>query len=471
MRDIKKLGNKSIFLSIITFFLFSTTAVATTPGPQIEKNKSVINFQHWKTTNGAQVYFSQSKQVPMVDIAVVFAAGAARDGEHPGIAQFTNNMLSEGAGKLNADQIAQAFDSVGAEFSSSVDHDMAIVDLRSLVDAKFLQPALNTFIQIINSPSFPLDSFQRLKKQTLQSLKLQQQSPEITAKKAFYAALYGQQPYGHPILGTTASVSALIPGQLQQFYQQYYVANNAIIVIVGDLTRETATTIANQVTANLPAGKPATQLALAKPDTLAPAGKLQKIPFPSEQTHILLGQIGISYQNPDFFPLMVGNYILGAQPLIARLFKQVRIERGLAYSVASQFKPLQENGPFVIAMQTRTDKAMEALEVSKKTLTDFIQHGPTDKELEAAKKSLIGSFPLGIASNSAIASKLVLLSFYNLPLDFFDTYREKIAAVTIPQIQQAFAKHLKPTEFSTVMVGQFPADKTVENSQRAHEQK
>jgi zinc protease len=414
----------------------------------------VLDVQNWKTENGSQVYFVKSDQIPIVDIALVFAAGSNRDGQNLGLANFTNGMLNESAGKLNADQIAQAFDNVGAEYSASVDKDMAVVALRSLSDPKFLQPALETFTQVITAPSFSIDAFQRVKKQLLQGLKLQQQSPEVIGSKAFFAKLYGKQAYGQPIPGTVASVSAFIPSQLKQFYQQYYVAQNAMVVLVGNLTKEQAKEIANQITKGLVAGKAAVKLplAVASPQT---GQALEQIPFPSGQTHIFMGQIGIDHHSPDYFPLIVGNYILGGQPLVARLFKQVRVERGLAYSIGSQFKPMQLRGPFVVSMQTRTDKAMEALQVSKKVLADFIQTGPTEAELEAAKKSIIGQFPLSLANNSDIADKVVFLSFYQLPADYLDTYRDKVAAVTIPQIQQAFKKNLNLEQMFTVMVGQF----------------
>lgn len=430
---------------IYFIFLLSVASL-----PVFANSKPVLPIQHWQTKNGAQVYFVESKQLPMVDIEIVFNAGSARDGSQLGIAQLTNSMLNEGTKTLDADQIARRFDQVGAQYGASIDRDKATVKLRSLIEPKFLVPALETFADILSNTSFPQNALQRVQKQTLIALQQEKQSPSTIARNDFDKNLYFNQPYGHSVLGTQAVVESLKAQDLQKFYRQYYVAKNATIAIVGDVDRQKAEAIAEQITKGLPTGSAASllpqPLALTKSDE-------QKINYPSQQTTVLIGQIGIAKKDPDFFPLSVGNHILGGGVLTSRLFEEVRNKRGLSYGVSSQFSTAQIPGPFAIILQTRNDQVKNAVEATRQTLQDFLNNGPTEKELKQAKQNIIGSFPLAIADNASILGNLVNIGFYQLPLDYLDTYRDNVNAVTLDQIRTAFKKHIQPDKMVTVMVG------------------
>ena len=412
--------------------------------------KPVLDIKHWITVNGAQVLFVETHTLPMLDIQVTFNAGSARDGEHHGLAQFTNAMLEEGTGTLTADQIADAFDDVGAKFSASVNKDMAVVSLRSVTDKKLLNSALDIFAEVLTQPAFPEQAFQRVQKQILSAIAEQQQQPLIIANNAFWHELYGDLPYGHSVLGTSQSVQSLTPQNLQAFYQNYYVAKNALITVVGDVTLPQAKAIIERVIARLPSGQRAAKLPSI---SILNSAKTKHIDFPSAQTNVFIGQIGIARNDQDYFPLLVGNFILGQSPLTSELFQEVRNKRGLAYSIGSGFAALQTQGPFCIVLQTRTEEAKQAIKVTKETLAKFVKRGSTKKQLNAAKQSLIGRFPLQLASNDGILSVLTVIGFYHLPLDYLDTYRPKISAVTLEQIQDAFKHHIQPKKMVTVTVG------------------
>lgn len=428
------------------FFCFSLLIISPI---YAQKSDPIIPIQHWQTSNGAQVYFVPTPEVPMLEVNVVFPAGSARDGDKSGLAQLTNAMLNQGTIHLNADQIAEQFDSVGAQFGATTIRDMSIINLQSLTDKKYLDPALKTFSQILSEANFPKAAFLRTQQQTLSAISAQQQTPDAVAKNTFFAKLYANQPYATPVLGLTDTVAKLTPEDLQKFYKQYYIANNAIITLVGAINRQQAEGIANELVQNLPKGNTATNLPLVQTN----AETLQHIAFPSAQTTIMTGQIGITYQNPDYFPLFVGNYILGASPLTSRLFSEVREKRGLAYSVVSVFVPLQAQGPFVVVLQSRNTEAKQALQLVQQNIQKFVQDGPSPSEVAATKKKIINSFPLTLAGNDAISQNLIMIGFYHLPLDFLDTYRNKINAVTPEQIKTAFQKHILPNRMVTVMVG------------------
>ncbi len=442
----------SLFLSISLILFVNTSMAQQTTGPVT--TKPVLAITHWQTASGIPVYFVQASQLPMLDLQVIFTAGSGQDGKNGGLAQLTNNLLNEGAGAFSAEQIAQQFDRVGAIFSASINRDLATVGLRSLTDPNFLNPALTTFTRVLTSPSFSDTSFNLVKKQILIQLEQDRQDPSTIAKKAFMKALYGNHPYSHALSGDTASINAINLTDVKQFYQQFYVQKNALIAMVGDLTPAQAHTIAEQVTKALPMGNAAAPLS---PAAAATKALTQHIEFPSQQTSILVGQVSIAPQDPDLFPLMVGNYTLGGAPLVSILFNQVREARGLAYQAVSQFAPLAANGPFLMLLQTRNEQATNALNLSQQLLRNFVSQGPTAEQLSAAKQNLIGSFPLSFTSNQDILNQLAFLAFYHLPLDYFDTYRQKLNNVTAEQVQKAFAKHIDLNALTTITVGKTSA--------------
>jgi zinc protease len=407
-------------------------------------------IQQWQTSNGARVYFVAAPELPMIDIRVVFDAGSARDGKQPGLALFTSAMLEEGAAGLNADTIASRFEDLGAQFSAGAYRDMATVGLRSLSKKAILKPALKTFIQVLSKPDFPTKALARVRKQMLTGLQQEEQQPESIAEKAFYKALYGDHPYAIPSDGTIKSVKAMQKKDLRDFYQRYYVAHNAVIAIVGALDEAEAKRLAEEVTAGLHAGKVAADL--PQPAVLKQA-KTQHIEYPSSQTHILMGQPGIARGDKDYFPLYVGNHILGGGGFGSRLTTEVREKRGLSYSVYSYFAPMHAAGPFVLGLQTRNDSADKALKVLRDTLVKFRSEGPTAKELDAAKKNITGGFPLKVDSNSDILGYIAMIGFYGLPLDYLDRFNARIEAVTAEQIRDAFQRRVDPAHMVTITVG------------------
>ena len=410
-------------------------------GPQI---------QQWQTANGARVLFVPAPEIPMVDAQVVFDAGSARDLAKPGIAVLTNAMLNEGAGDKNADAIAEQFANLGARQGGSAERDMASFSLRSLTDASKLQPAAELLALILKQPTFPQDAFARVQSNALVGLQAQKQSPDEITSEAFFKAVFGAHPYASEPSGTEESVKALTVEDLKAFYKQYYVARNAVVAIVGAVDRAAAEKLANTLVGDLPEGAAAAKL--AEVASLADAN-IVKLSHPSTQTHVMMGQPGIRRADPDYFALYLGNHILGGNGLVSRISDEVREKRGLSYSAYSYFMPMRNRGPYVLGLQTRTDKTDEAIKVLRDTLEKFVKDGPTAKELEAAKKNITGGFALRVDSNKKIADYLALIGFYNLPLDYLDTFIARINAVTLPQVKDAFKRRVDPGKMVTVIVG------------------
>lgn len=407
-------------------------------------------LQHWQTKNGASVLYVSAPDLPMVDVRVVFDAGSARDGDKPGLSQLTNAVLTDGAGSWDADQIAQRMDSVGAKLGSGSLRDMAWVSLRTITEKKAFDQSISTLAEILKSPTFPADALERNRQIMLANLQREEQSPGDVAKKQFMQMLFGSHPYAIHSSGTEESLKAITRGDLFAYQKRYYVAGNAIISIVGALDRKGAESLSELLSSGMQAGEAAPQLPEVA-DLDAAANK--SIPFPSSQSHILMGQPGMRRGDPDYFALYVGNHILGGSGLVSLLSNEVREKRGLSYSVYSFFAPMRVNGPFIIGAQTKNEQAKLALDVIRKTVSDYIRRGPTDAELKAAKQNITGGFPLNIASNGKIAEYISMIGFYKLPLDHLDTFVEKINAVTREQIKDAFQRRVHPDRFVTVVVG------------------
>jgi zinc protease len=181
-----------------------------------------------------------------------------------------------------------------------------------------------------------------------------------------------------------------------------------------------------------------------------------RVPFESAQAHVLMGQPGYKRNDPDFFALTVGNYILGGGGFVSRLTEQVREKRGLSYSVYSYFAPGLHAGPFAVGLQTRPDQADQALQVAQEVVRTFVAEGPTEAELKAAKDNLIGSFPLRLDSNRKLLDNLANMAWHELPLDYLDTWTQAVDRVTVQDIRAVFQRKLQPERMVTVTVGAKP---------------
>lgn len=408
------------------------------------------DIQHWTTPRGGRVYFVATQGLPLVDVRLVFDAGSARDGAKFGLAALTSNLLDTGAGNWDADAIAQRLENVGAMLNSGASRDSAFVALRSLTHPEKLSVALETAKQVLAHPRFEPKDFDREKSRTLLGIKQRGEDPGDIAEIAFMKALYGDHPYAHPPEGDKETVEALTRDDLVDFHKRTYTAKNGILVIVGDVRRAEAEAIADNLLSALPDGEALPPL----PEPVAkPSAATTKTPFPSEQTHIFAGELGMRVNDPDYFPLYVGNHILGGSGLVSRIMEEVREKRGFAYSASSYFYPLRVTGPYQISLQTKNAQVGEALEVAVKTVRDFIANGPTDKELEASKKNIVGGFVLRLDSNQKLTGEVASIAFYNRPLDYLDTFTQKVQAVTKEDIKRAFKARIDPEKLQTVLVG------------------
>ncbi|MEI7614105.1 MAG: pitrilysin family protein, partial [Betaproteobacteria bacterium] len=378
---------------------------------------------------------------------VDFAAGTAYDPPgKAGTASLTQGLIDMGVKGLDETQIANRLADLGALLSGGADMDRASVSLRTLSDAAKRVPAVDILRAVLTTPQFPAEVLDREKARTVAALKEALTRPDSIASKAFWSAMYPTHPYGR--YSTPESVAGLERSDLLAFYQSYFTAKRAVVTLVGDLSRKQAEALAQLITADLPAGGSS-----AAPEVPSlPAASEKRIEHPAAQAHLLMGLPALKRGDPDFFPLLVGNYSLGGGGFVSRLMKEVREKRGYAYSVYSYFVTLGQPGPFQIGLQTKKEQVNDALKVTRDVLTRFLAEGPSEAELQAAKQNLVGSFPLRLDSNRKILENVAALGFYGLPLDYLDRYTENVDKVTVDDIKAAFARHVKLENMVTVVV-------------------
>ncbi len=412
---------------------------------------ALLPIQHWQTKSGARVYFVENRDLPMFDVSVDFPAGSAFDTrEKSGLAALTQRLLKLGAGGLAEDEIARRMADAGAQLAGRLDNDRGGMSLRTLTSADELKPALDVFARVLQRPEFPAAVVEREKTRTIDAIRESDTRPETILGRNFNALVYGNHPYGLRSSGEADTVANLTRDDLAGFYRRHYTVDQAVVAIIGNLSRGEAEALADQLTADLPrAGAPA---AIPEVPPLTRA-EMRVIAHPATQSHLLIGAPGIKRDDPDYFPLFVGNYILGGGGFVSRITEEVRQKRGLAYSVYSYFSPLQQQGPFVIGLQTRKDQAGEALAVVRATLKEFLAAGPTADELKKAKQNLVGGFPLRIDSNRKILDYLGTIGFYRLPLTYLDDFVPQVEKVTIAGIRNAFARRVDAERMVTVIVG------------------
>lgn len=405
----------------------------------------------WTAPSGAKVLFVESHVLPVVDVQVDFAAGSAyAPAGKAGVAGLTRGLLSQGAGNLSEQAIADRLADLGAQLGGGVDPDRASLSLRTLSDAPTRDGALAVLRTVLVAPAFPADVVARERDRAVAALKESLTRPETLASRAFWQNLYGDHPYGRQ--ATPESIAALTRDDLAAYWKARYTARRATVTLVGDLTRAQAEAVAQDLTAGLPAEAANGGASLALPAVTPPKATTVAVAHPAAQSHLFIGSPTFKRGDPDFFPLVVGNYVLGGGGFVSRLMKEVREKRGYAYSVYSYFLPLKEEGPFQIGLQTKRDQAGAALKVVRDTLAEFIAKGPTESELQAAKDNLVGGFPLRLDSNRKLLDQVATIGFYGLPLDWLDRYTERVKAVTVTQIKDAFARHVQDARLVTVEV-------------------
>lgn len=422
--------------------------------------RAAIPIQHWVHASGARVYLVESPAIPMLDVQIDIDGGSRRDPpQQAGLARATAGMLSagvlagDGQPALDENRLAEAWADLGASFGASAGGDRFSVSLRSLTRPALLERAVALAARQLAAPAWPDAVWQRERERLVAGLREAETRPGTLAGRRFAQAVYGDHPYGRDT--TAATLAAIDVGAQRSFYRRHLAACRAQVVLVGAVDRAGADRIVGPLMAALQGHGCE---ALPPVPEVAPLAAAQdiRLPFDAAQAQVLIGQPGMRRDDPDFFPLFVGNYILGGGGFVSRLTTEVREKRGLSYSVYSYFMPGQHAGAFQVGLTTRPDQADQAIAVVRDELARFVAEGPTAAELRAAQAYLVNGFALRIDSNRKLLDNVANIAWHGLPLDYLDTWTQQIERVGLDDIRRAFRRVLQPDRMVTVVVGAQP---------------
>jgi zinc protease len=428
-------------LCLLTFLVLATQAVAAVASEPLGK-RIVLE-------NGMILLLSEKHDIPMVTVSMAIKAGnTAAPADKPGIASLTASLLTQGTARRTAGQISGEIDFIGGSLSVSGGDDFASAGLRVL--KKDLTIGFDLLADVLMNPVFDQKEIDRKVKEILASIQQQKDEPGVVADEAFTKEVFGRNSYGQ----TNEDIAAYLPKLTQQevvdFYHARYGPNGAVVAIVGDVTEAEIVPLLNRYF------KGWKQSERALPASIEPPriekNIVRKIHKDITQANIAMGHLGISRSNPDYYAVMIMNYILGGGGFSSRLMDSIRDNKGLAYDVHSAVVALKEPGSFEITIQTKNESANEVIAESLKEVGRIRSELVAEKELADAKAYLTGSFPLRMDTSAKIAGILVSIELYDLGLDYPQKYAGIINSVTREGILRVAKKYLHPDRMVIVVV-------------------
>ena len=427
-----------------------------------------LNIKSWKTDSGSSVFFVNSQRLPMIDVMLDIDAGSRWDPSGlEGLASLVAGMLFKGHysdGKMvSEEEIGEFFVQNSIIRSVSTSRDKASISIRFLNEPEIIQK-LGRFLQnVLSKPEFNESILARQKRRSLLALRESLTRPQQLALRNLWDKMYPDHPYGRGV--TEQSLGNVSREELQTFFRKFWTPERMTFSVVGDIEERELESFLGNITnfqSKHSFSKFEEKLERQEnfnykkilPPVVFPLAETLMIDHPAEQSHIWIGAPMLArHQVEDIFPFFVANHILGGSGFGSRLTSEVREKRGLSYSVFSGFSLLKQKGPFFIGLQTGKQNTTVALKVVQETLTDFVNNGPDELELEKAKTGLIGGFALKLDSNKKVLMNLSQIAYYGLPLDYLDNWVDRIASVTKEDVKRVLKTYFVSENMQTVIVG------------------
>ena len=403
-------------------------------------------------SNGLRVVLLPSDKVPTFNMQLVVLSGGLSDKpDHRGIASFTATLLREGTTKRSSKDIAEQVDALGATLTtnSGLSSMTSVVSTSGLVET--LDQTLELFADVIRNPTFPQSEVDKYRTRALAQIQFQRSIPQFLAQEQFNKAIYGTSHPASLIAPPAESLKKLATKDLADFHSTYYRPNNAILAIVGDVTLKgimpkLEKAFGDWQKADVP------QATIPAVPAQADA-RIYLIDRPgSVQTVLQLGTLGIERTSPDYFALLMANRVLGGGPT-GRLFLNLREDKGYTYGAYSNFGGSRFRGTWVASSEVRTDVTQGAMKEFMYELTRLRNDKVDAEELENAKRGIIGSFALSLEQPGSLLQNIITQKLYNLPADYWDTYPQRVAAITADDVQRAAQKYLDMNHLQIVAVG------------------
>ncbi|MFJ4441319.1 M16 family metallopeptidase [Pseudomonas sp. NPDC089422] len=419
-------------------------------GLDLDQFESILTqVQTWTTQAGTTVKFVEARGLPIVDVVLKFRAGTAQDTVHPGLAALTLYMLDEGSQQYTATQQAEHLERLGAITEKQIHLEHATLSLRSLSSPAVLEPSLALFTNLVAQPAFLPSALDKIKQQLLQSSASRDRHPVSRARSEAFRHLFSGHPYGCPLGSTEQGVTAVTTDDLRTFHRRAYSASNLEMVVVGDLSFAEAQALSRQISQALPQGWSATDLPTVPTATRAGIHVEQ----PGASSAVLLAlPLNVPANDPEFPALALASNVLG-EGLESRSMVELRQRRGLTYGVQTRMSPLRAGGLFTIEWEVAPAHVQGSQELVVTLLRDLIEQGPTQAELQVARKQLEGQLLRGVAQNKHLAGLLSALTHQGQPDDHLNTYLERINRLTPADVRAAMQRHLDLSYIVQVSVG------------------
>jgi zinc protease len=407
-----------------------------------------VAIQEVKSEKGITAWLVEDYAVPIVTIRFSFRSGNTQDPDgKEGLSELMSGLFDEGAGELDSYTFQAKLDDAGAEMRFGAGRDTLFGSIRMLAEKK--DEAFSLLRLAVEQPRFDAAPIDRIRAQMVSGIIANQRDPETAARVKWAEALYGAHPYARPDEGTEKSLATIGADDLRAFHQRVFARDNLNVSIVGAIDAETVKQELDRIFGDLP-----------EKSDLRPVEKVDlklgqeiRVDYDLPQTSLQLAYPGVPRDAPDFFAAYLMNHILGGGTFTSRLFDEVRERRGLAYGVDSSLVTHKYSSGLVISTATRADRAAETLAVIRDTVRKMAEEGPTEAELAAAKKYIVGSYALNnLDSSNAIAATLLSLQEERLGIDYIDRRTALIEAVTLDQVKAA-AKKLLVADPAVLVIG------------------
>ncbi len=452
-----------VFITLVSLPALAQAKPAKTGGPAEDAlPKPKFNISRFKgpigkryvLKNGMILLVKENHSLPMVTIGMIIRAGSVMEPyKKAGLAHLTAGLLTKGAAGMSAMDISGKIDFIGASLGVGGSTDYAAAHLTVL--KKDLDTGFSLLSKVLIQPAFAQAEIDRMKKDIKAGILREEQSPGYVAQKAYQKMVFGgESPYGRPVEGTAASLDAITRNDIVAFHKDFYVPNNCIMAVVGDITPAEAKGLVDKYMA---AWK---QKKVPKPSIPAPpktALRRKNINRDVTQATILMGHVGVARDNPDYYKLYVMNYILGGGGFVSRILNTIRDNMGLAYNAYSYFDARKYSGAYTVGMQTKNDTAVKAMTETLKIIKNMKAAPVSDKELSDAKDFIYGSFAQKMDTDSKMADLLAQVEFYGLGLNYFEVYYDGIHNVTKEDVLDVAKKYLHPDKMDIIVVGNLKA--------------
>jgi zinc protease len=419
------------------------------PRPLAARPVTFPPYEMQTLPNGLRVIAVSHHEQPVVSIRLLIGAGSALDPKgKTGLAHLTAALLDQGTTTMSANELNDAVDFIGGGTNAGAGTDLSFVNMLVMKDS--FDHGLKMLSDMARHPAFAPEEIARQRQQLVSSLQVSFEDPDFIANAVFDRLVYGFHPYGLPQSGTPETLASISRDDLMAFHQKYFVPNNGILAIVGDISAEDAFAAVRRVFGDWERRDVSAPVYIDPP---TPTRRVVIVNKPdSVQTEVRVGNIGIPRNHPDYMAVNLAIRILGGEGS-NRLHQVLRTARGLTYGAQANFDTFKESGDFEAETNTRTAATGEVLRLIVDEFWRLQSERVSERELSDAKAYLTGSFPLTIETPDAIATQIVNVLFYGLPVGELQTFRERVNVVTVADIQRVAKLYLKPDRLSVVLVG------------------